>query len=165
MRATPTSDLGTPRTRDNGADSHFERNMNDGMTHALLSGKPVMFSMVSLEVVRAIAKGAKNAGRGSPELAKQVFDDATLALEIYDGRFPKLTKELHELGALSAFLRARKIAWEPTCGDDQHHPADMRKRLAKARTKFKKDSAVLAGLSKYEREVRDGLVDEDDDDD
>ncbi len=133
----------------------FERNTHDNQQTAVLNGKPVVFALICERVWSAIVGSETTKREPDSTRFDRVFKDVPVAEEIYRGNLEKVSDQLRELAAVSAFLNRLRIAWTPTKAGGQDFAEEIREYLTSARKQFRGSPAVLEGLDNYEREIAD----------
>ncbi len=136
----------------------FERGMNDG-PDLPRSDRSVVFALVASTVWNAIVSAAPKPSGDDRTTFDRLFKGVPTATEIYSGRLDDVTRQLHELAAISEFLAAHQLPWTPTTGHGQHYSDDMREFLTEARAAYHDSAVLLNALERYEEDVSDLLGD------
>jgi hypothetical protein len=138
----------------------FERNINDNSQTAVLSGRPVMFALISRAVWDAVASSAPPLSAPTATVFQRLFKGVRAAEGIYRGNVAAVAGHLQELAGVHQFLAGRGLTWRPAEGASQHSSGEMRAYLEAARQAFRDAPVVLKGLRAYETEVAKSLAEE-----
>lgn len=137
-----------------------ERNINDGPGHAVLHDKPVVFALVARAIWETITQAARPLDEPVSAVFQRLFGASPVGAAIYAGSLAEMSGQVGDLAAVDAFLKSRRLAWQPTEGGGQDSPDDMRQYLAESRQAFADSATIVTGLSRYEEEVAELLEDE-----
>ncbi|GAA0910820.1 hypothetical protein GCM10009557_85180 [Virgisporangium ochraceum] len=153
-------DLGAPPRDIESVLAYFERNFCDSSDEypaLALDGRPIVYCMVSKLVWDAVGR-AVAAGRATVEdMFADVFGDSPVAAEIYRSALHEVTDQLRDMYAVSSFLRAHGLAWQPPDLDEHgmvYSDEEVAAFVSGARVRFAEVPVVLGALDRHAEEQR-----------